>query len=71
MTVQIDTEDAERDFHAILQQVEDGEDFLLTQHGIPIARIRPEHVPSAHRPFSAAQEATVARNLARLRACRL
>ena len=71
MTVQIDAEEAERDFHIILQQVEDGEEFLLTQGGVPIARIRPESAPSAQRPFSAAQEATVARNLARLRACRL
>ena len=61
MEKSIPVADAKRNFSAILRAVKDGQTYVVTSHGIPIARIMPAH---RHRAVAAAKR----RLFARLRA---
>jgi len=58
----ISLRDANQSFARCVRAVEAGEEFTITRNGVPVARLVPA---SARRTLTPAQEAALARSLAR------
>jgi len=63
----ITARDANHRFAQVLAEVEAGKEFIVTRHGVPVARIVPERLPDGRRRLTPEQEKALADSLARLR----
>lgn len=63
----ITAREANHHFARVLAEVASGKEFIVTRHGVPVARIVPEPGADGRRALTSAQEEALARSLARLR----
>jgi prevent-host-death family protein len=63
----ISARDAAHHFARVLAEVAAGKEFIVTRHGVPVARISPERAAEGRRELTQKQEQALADNLERLR----
>ncbi|MDQ2802208.1 MAG: type II toxin-antitoxin system prevent-host-death family antitoxin [Pseudomonadota bacterium] len=67
MTDTISARDANHHFARFLNEVEAGNDFVVTRNGVPVARIVPERLADGRRRLTSEQEEALASSMAMLR----
>jgi prevent-host-death family protein len=63
----ITAREANRNFSRLLAEVAAGESFVITRHGVPVARLAPEPAPDGRRRLTPAQEQALAESEAFMR----